>query len=38
MTVHQRQPHTEERNYQILFPMVVGVVFLAMLVMGAFFG
>jgi hypothetical protein len=28
----------EERNYQILLPMIVGVVFLAMLVMGAFFG
>jgi hypothetical protein len=34
----QGQPRAEDRNYQILFPMVVGVVFLAMLVMGAFFG
>jgi hypothetical protein len=34
----QGQPRTEDRNYQILFPMVAGVVFLAMLVMGAFFG
>lgn len=34
----QGEPRVEERNYQILFPMVVGVVFLAMLVMGAFFG
>jgi hypothetical protein len=34
----QGEPQAEDRNYQILFPMVVGVVFLAMLVMGAFFG
>lgn len=32
------QPRAEERNYQVLLPVVAGVVFLAMLVMGAFFG
>jgi hypothetical protein len=36
--VEQGEPRAEERNHQILLPMVVGVVFLAMLVMGAFFG
>jgi hypothetical protein len=36
--VYQGEPRAEERNHQILFPMAVGVVFLAMLVIGAFFG
>ena len=36
--MYEGEPRAEERNYQVLFPMVVGVVFLAMLVIGAFFG
>jgi hypothetical protein len=37
--VRRIQPEANEvRNHQILFPMVVGVIFLAMLVVGALSG
>jgi len=37
--VREAQPQIEEaRSHQILLPMAVGVIFLAMLVVGALFG
>jgi hypothetical protein len=33
-----QQRADESRDHQILFPMVVGVIFLAVLVVGALFG